>query len=154
GLAAPPDSSLFFLLRYSQHRDLHSFPTRRSSDLLRPHAKTHKCVELGRLQLARGARGLTVSTLVEAEVFARAWFEDLTWAFPIRSEEHTSELQSRRDLVCRLLLEKKKENVSANNEPDVQPDHRPEGEAAADQVLLDEHVGSVVAILLRFFCIR
>src|SRR5215469_18961064 len=28
--------------------------------------------------------------------------------FPPRSEEHTSELQSRRDLVCRLLLEKKK----------------------------------------------
>src|SRR5438874_4735131 len=27
---------------------------------------------------------------------------------PTRSEEHTSELQSRRDLVCRLLLEKKK----------------------------------------------
>src|SRR5690349_22346396 len=27
-----------------------------------------------------------------------------------RSEEHTSELQSRRDLVCRLLLEKKKDN--------------------------------------------
>src|SRR5690349_23534362 len=27
---------------------------------------------------------------------------------PLRSEEHTSELQSRRDLVCRLLLEKKK----------------------------------------------
>src|SRR6267378_579910 len=29
---------------------------------------------------------------------------------PMRSEEHTSELQSRRDLVCRLLLEKKKKN--------------------------------------------
>src|SRR5438874_8149373 len=28
--------------------------------------------------------------------------------YTIRSEEHTSELQSRRDLVCRLLLEKKK----------------------------------------------
>src|SRR6266576_5149525 len=28
---------------------------------------------------------------------------------PSRSEEHTSELQSRRDLVCRLLLEKKKD---------------------------------------------
>src|SRR5690349_9205078 len=28
----------------------------------------------------------------------------------MRSEEHTSELQSRRDLVCRLLLEKKKKN--------------------------------------------
>src|SRR5690348_17162898 len=50
---------------------------------LRPHAKTHKCVELGRLQLKHGARGLTVATLVEAEVFARAGFRDLTWAFPI-----------------------------------------------------------------------
>src|SRR5690349_22398927 len=30
-------------------------------------------------------------------------------AEPARSEEHTSELQSRRDLVCRLLLEKKKQ---------------------------------------------
>lgn len=50
---------------------------------LRPHAKTHKCVELGRRQLEQGARGLTVSTLVEAEVFARAGVTDLTWAFPI-----------------------------------------------------------------------
>src|SRR5437899_7695905 len=30
------------------------------------------------------------------------------WAIPFRSEEHTSELQSLRHLVCRLLLEKKK----------------------------------------------
>src|SRR5204863_9752095 len=30
----------------------------------------------------------------------------------LRSEEHTSELQSRRDLVCRLLLEKKKKNTN------------------------------------------
>src|SRR3989440_8665838 len=50
---------------------------------LRPHAKTHKCVELGRLQLEHGARGLTLATLVEAEVFARAGITDLTWAFPI-----------------------------------------------------------------------
>jgi D-serine deaminase-like pyridoxal phosphate-dependent protein len=50
---------------------------------LRPHAKTHKCVELGRRQLAAGATGLTVATLVEAEVFARAGVADITWAFPI-----------------------------------------------------------------------
>src|SRR5690349_23040216 len=35
------------------------------------------------------------------------------YASTTRSEEHTSELQSRRDLVCRLLLEKKKENKRA-----------------------------------------
>src|SRR3712207_7237013 len=33
-------------------------------------------------------------------------------AVPLRSEEHTSELQSRQYLVCRLLLEKKKKHVS------------------------------------------
>ncbi|MGH7700428.1 MAG: alanine racemase [Gemmatimonadales bacterium] len=50
---------------------------------LRPHVKTHKCVELARRQVARGAGGLTVSTLPEAEVFAAAGFDDLTWAFPL-----------------------------------------------------------------------
>src|SRR5438094_2537552 len=43
---------------------------------------------------------------------------------PERSEEHTSELQSPYDLVCRLLLEKKKQN------PDLLED-RPRGEAGA-----------------------
>src|SRR2546430_4597204 len=32
------------------------------------------------------------------------------WSRPARSEEHTSELQSQSNLVCRLLLEKKKKN--------------------------------------------
>jgi len=50
---------------------------------LRPHAKTHKCVELGRQQLTHGAAGLTVATLAEAEAFATAGVTDLTWAFPI-----------------------------------------------------------------------
>ena len=51
--------------------------------VLRPHAKTHKCVEVARRQRDLGARGLTVSTLHEARVFADAGFEDLTWAFPL-----------------------------------------------------------------------
>src|SRR3989440_8406537 len=36
---------------------------------------------------------------------------DRDWSSDVRSEEHTSELQSRSDLVCRLLLEKKKAHV-------------------------------------------
>src|SRR5438105_6157074 len=53
---------------------------------------------------------------------ARTWFRfSREWAAPlasgisvcgVRSEEHTSELQSRVDLVCRLLLEKKKESTA------------------------------------------
>src|SRR5690349_23425255 len=38
------------------------------------------------------------------------WTSSRTGWSSTRSEEHTSELQSRRDLVCRLLLEKKKKN--------------------------------------------
>jgi len=56
---------------------------RRLGVALRPHAKTHKCPELGRRQLAHGAIGLTVATLAEAEAFVRAGFTDLTWALPI-----------------------------------------------------------------------
>lgn len=49
---------------------------------LRPHVKTHKCVEIARRQAALGARGLTVSTFHEAKAFIDAGFDDLTWALP------------------------------------------------------------------------
>jgi D-serine deaminase-like pyridoxal phosphate-dependent protein len=50
---------------------------------LRPHAKTHKSIELGRIQLTHGAVGLTVGNLGEAEVFAAAGFTDLFIAYPV-----------------------------------------------------------------------
>jgi D-serine deaminase-like pyridoxal phosphate-dependent protein len=50
---------------------------------LRPHAKTHKCVEIARRQLALGAVGLTVATVGEGEVFADAGFTDLFIAYPL-----------------------------------------------------------------------
>src|SRR5437868_8727681 len=43
---------------------------------------------------------------------------------PKRSEEHTSELQSRFDLVCRLLLEKKKQTQNTRHAPTSTPTHR------------------------------
>lgn len=50
---------------------------------LRPHIKTHKCVEVAERQMALGASGITVSTLYEAAVFARHGFPDQTWAVPL-----------------------------------------------------------------------
>src|SRR5207247_9063503 len=76
---------LFFFNEYAHPRDLHSFPTRRSSDLTgEPEWGAHLADDLDR-----------IVALHDASTIAR-------------SEEHTSELQSRVDLVCRLLLEKKK----------------------------------------------
>jgi D-serine deaminase-like pyridoxal phosphate-dependent protein len=50
---------------------------------LRPHAKTHKVVEIGRMQIAAGASGLSVAKATEAEVFAAAGFDDLFIAYPV-----------------------------------------------------------------------
>jgi D-serine deaminase-like pyridoxal phosphate-dependent protein len=50
---------------------------------LRPHAKTHKSLEVGRRQLAAGAAGLTVGTIGEAEVFANGGIDDLFIAYPL-----------------------------------------------------------------------
>lgn len=51
--------------------------------VLRPHVKTHKTVEGVRLQLGDSEGPLTVSTLAEAECFADAGFDDITWAVPV-----------------------------------------------------------------------
>ena len=49
----------------------------------RPHVKTSKCLEVARRQLALGARGITVSTLKEAEQFFAAGVDDILYAVAI-----------------------------------------------------------------------
>ena len=50
---------------------------------VRPHVKTHKCVEVGRRQVDAGAVGITAGTVGEAEVFAAAGFDDIFLAYPV-----------------------------------------------------------------------
>jgi D-serine deaminase-like pyridoxal phosphate-dependent protein len=73
---------------------------------LRPHIKTHKCLELGRRQLEHGAKGITVSTLFEAEAFARGGFTDLTWAFPL-DRSHLPHVQriNKQGVTVRVVLD-------------------------------------------------
>src|SRR5207249_7989259 len=107
---------LLFLQRSPAHPDLHSFPTRRSSDLgasgwSAPYAaatrNTTGAVEPPALSDVPGRCGEPhpVATATSDAKTPRVTSRDLMGAS--RSEEHTSELQSRFDLVCRLLLEKK-----------------------------------------------
>ena len=44
---------------------------------LRPHFKTHKCTELSKILIAKGAKGITCSKLSEAEVLAEAGIQDI-----------------------------------------------------------------------------
>ncbi len=54
---------------------------------LRPHTKTHKTTEIARMQLDRGAVGLTVAKTGEAEVMAGAGLDDILLAFPVLGQE-------------------------------------------------------------------
>src|SRR5690606_40280951 len=103
-----PSHATFLFYGDRSPRDLHSFPTRRSSDLQSEAGRQGRPERQHPFDVTRVRRhhsghgsthGLAVSTgalhELQEPVFAR-------------SEEHTSELQSRENLVCRLLLEKKK----------------------------------------------
>src|SRR5699024_12670960 len=91
--------SLFSFSCSAYRRALPSFPTRRSSDLP---GRRGRLQELPLIQTDLCRRGTApAGFFVETR--------------RTRSEEHTSELQSRFDLVCRLLLEKKKIAVKPTN---------------------------------------
>ena len=72
---------------------------------LRPHVKTHKCVEIARMQRELGARGITVSTLAEARAFADAGFDDLTWAFPAIPSRLPEAVEIARRATLRLTVD-------------------------------------------------
>ena len=69
---------------------------------LRPHAKTHKSVEIAQLQLASGAVGLTVATLGEAEVFVAHGCPDVFVAYPLWLDERAA--QRLRDLAAQATV--------------------------------------------------
>src|SRR5207248_11531994 len=100
-----------FRYGYGGHRDLHSFPTRRSSDLRNryPNATSNDvCTRSGTPPFLEKRSGRTARSCEQHPAVGAATADTLTGS---RSEEHTSELQSPYDLVCRLLLEKKNQNT-------------------------------------------
>src|SRR5947209_10558185 len=91
-------------------RELHSFPTRRSSDLRA--ATAARAEPWGTASPSRAGSG-RAAACAAARSRRRGRRDEgrgraAAQAAARRSEEHTSELQSRQYLVCRLLLEKKK----------------------------------------------
>src|SRR5436309_5304034 len=58
-----------------------------SGVVFRPHAKTHKTVEIARMQHGGAIGPITVSTLAEGEFFADGGFRDITYAVPIAPEK-------------------------------------------------------------------
>jgi D-serine deaminase-like pyridoxal phosphate-dependent protein len=74
---------------------------------LRPHIKTHKCVEIAKRQSQLGARGITVSTFYEAQEFAKAGFNDITWAFPIPLVYASRAVDLAKSVTLRVVVDSK-----------------------------------------------
>jgi D-serine deaminase-like pyridoxal phosphate-dependent protein len=70
---------------------------------LRPHVKTHKCAEVVAAQIAAGARGITVSTLKEAEYFFDLGIHDILYAVAMAPHKLPQALALRRR-GCALTL--------------------------------------------------
>ena len=70
---------------------------------LRPHVKTAKCIEVATRQKALGARGITVSTLKEAEQFHAAGFTDILYAVGIAPGK-LAQARALRESGCDLTL--------------------------------------------------
>src|SRR5207253_10669090 len=108
---------LYFLLPWTvDHRDLHSFPTRRSSDLQGIGAGFVPSILdlslIDRVVQVTDEEALDTARRLSREEGILSGISCGAAVAAARSEEHTSELQSRGHLVCRLLLEKK--NTSAH----------------------------------------
>lgn len=54
---------------------------------LRPHIKTHRSIDIARIQLGAGATGITVAKTAEAEIFADAGFDDIRIAYVVYGED-------------------------------------------------------------------
>src|SRR5205807_9921646 len=105
----------FFFYCSAHHCDLHSFPTRRSSDLTRSFAGCPASLSTTRHATTSKSFWLThrtsrptcaITSQASAPTCARCWRSSTsTTRSASRSEEHTSELQSPCKLECRLPLQ-------------------------------------------------
>lgn len=102
------DTPLLLLDEARMQRNIERMQSRmdRLGVRFRPHVKTSKCPEVVRRQLAAGARGITVSTLREAERFAEGGVDDILYAVAIAPNKFDSALRiARRARRLTLLVE-------------------------------------------------
>lgn len=77
---------------------------KRNNVRLRPHIKTHKCIEVAKIQTEGSSGAVTVSTLAEARAFAKNGFDDITYAIPIEQGKFANAFEMMRSGVRLNLL--------------------------------------------------
>lgn len=88
---------------------------RRNNVRLRPHIKTHKCIEVAKIQTEVHDGAITVSTLEEARAFAEHGFADITYAVPIERGKFPEAIELKRNGTKLNLLTDDAATVDALN---------------------------------------
>jgi D-serine deaminase-like pyridoxal phosphate-dependent protein len=83
---------------------------------LRPHVKTHKCIEVARIQTDLHFGGVTVSTLAEAQAFASGGFNDMSYAVPIAPQKISKAAELHKEIGNLNLLVDHPDTVRAVEE--------------------------------------
>src|SRR3954462_11589281 len=97
-------SLLLDLERVRRNAERMSDIAHRNDVRLRPHIKTHKCIEVAKIQTEGHDGAITVSTLEEARAFAKNGFTDITYAVPIEKGKFEQAIELRRSGVKLNLL--------------------------------------------------
>ena len=100
----PTPSALVDLDRLEQNAAHMADKARRLGVRLRPHVKTHKCIEAARIQTDLHFGGVTVSTLAEAQAFAAGGFSNITYAVPIAPQKIAEAIDLHNEIDALNLL--------------------------------------------------
>jgi D-serine deaminase-like pyridoxal phosphate-dependent protein len=111
GLKTP--SLLLDLSRVERNAKRMTDVAHRNNVRLRPHIKTHKCIEVARIQTKGHDGAITVSTLAEARAFAKHGFNDITYAVPIERGKFNDAIEILKSGVKLNLLTDDAETVKA-----------------------------------------
>jgi D-serine deaminase-like pyridoxal phosphate-dependent protein len=87
-------SLLLDLTTLEKNLDEISFIAKTNKINWRPHIKTHKSIQIAKMQLERGACGITVAKLAEAEVMVEAGITDILIAYPLSNPQKLERLRS------------------------------------------------------------
>jgi 3-hydroxy-D-aspartate aldolase len=110
----PTPALLLDLDRFERNLDRMAAHVRAAGKAIRPHAKTHRCPEIARRQIAAGALGVACAKLGEAEVMARAGIRGLLITTPVVPEPKIQHLLALvREAPNTMLVVDNAENVAA-----------------------------------------
>lgn len=141
---------------YDELREnINSHQKHTASDLglgVRPHVKTHKSLDIARMQIDAGAEGLTCSKATEGILFLENKIcSSLSFAYPMLSETYTEKIFAlAKESATELWFTVDSLNVSSDSSPVVAQSNASSDKASSDEAILMGHEACFICLSLQF----